>query len=117
MSENNDSMNSGSHWQRWDPHAHAPGTLFNDLFLGDWDAYLTQLETATPPLRALGVVVPEVETVGAGEASRPAESVDGGEGVARDDAAAMHVQRPLGVARDRVAELAMLRAGPRLTPD
>lgn len=47
--------NRGSRWQRWDPHTHAPGTLFNDQFLGDWEAYLAKWEAATPPLRALGI--------------------------------------------------------------
>ena len=28
----------GSRWHRWDPHLHAPGTLLNDQFGGDWDA-------------------------------------------------------------------------------
>lgn len=55
MFEDTASSNSGSHWQRWDPHTHAPGTLFNDQFLGDWEAYLTRWETATPPLRSLGI--------------------------------------------------------------
>jgi hypothetical protein len=47
--------NCGSEWQRWDPHTHAPGTLFNDGFLGDWEEYLARWEAATPPLRALGI--------------------------------------------------------------
>lgn len=45
----------GSRWFRWDPHLHAPGTLRNDQFGGDWAAYLNALETATPPASALGV--------------------------------------------------------------
>lgn len=40
---------------RWDPHVHAPGTIFNDQFKGDWDAYLTAIETASPPIAAIGV--------------------------------------------------------------
>jgi energy-coupling factor transporter ATP-binding protein EcfA2 len=47
--------NRGSLWQRWDPHTHAPGTLFNDRFLGDWEEYLAKWEAATPPVRALGI--------------------------------------------------------------
>jgi hypothetical protein len=47
--------NRGSQWQRWDPHTHAPGTLFNDRFCGDWEEYLARWEAATPPLRALGI--------------------------------------------------------------
>ena len=33
-------FNSGSRWQRWDPHVHAPGTVLNDQFGGakSWDA-------------------------------------------------------------------------------
>ncbi len=45
----------GSLWQRWDPHVHAPGTIFNDQFKGDWDGYFDTLEAADPPIRALGV--------------------------------------------------------------
>jgi predicted ATPase len=49
--------NSGSRWHRWEPHIHAPGTLFNDQFGGPekFDDYLKELETANPPIRALGV--------------------------------------------------------------
>ncbi|MGH1349013.1 MAG: TrlF family AAA-like ATPase [Nannocystales bacterium] len=46
---------TGATWLRWDPHLHAPGTLQNDGFKGDWDAYLTAIETATPAPSALGV--------------------------------------------------------------
>jgi ABC-type Mn2+/Zn2+ transport system ATPase subunit len=45
----------GSEWRRWDPHLHAPGTLLNDQFGGDWDAYLAAIERAAPPVTALGV--------------------------------------------------------------
>lgn len=48
-------LNSGAHWQRWDPHVHAPGTVLNDQFKGDWNGYLQHLETADPPIRAIGV--------------------------------------------------------------
>nr|WP_197493253.1 AAA family ATPase [Woeseia oceani] len=34
---------------------HAPGTLRNDQFGGDWDTYIRTIETADPPVRALGV--------------------------------------------------------------
>ena len=49
--------NSGSHWHRWEPHVHAPGTVLNDQFKGanSWERYLGALETATPMIRALGV--------------------------------------------------------------
>jgi hypothetical protein len=46
---------SGSHWHRWDPHLHAPGTLLNDQFGGDWDAYLDRIEKSEPRIEALGV--------------------------------------------------------------
>lgn len=46
---------SGSHWRRWNPHLHAPGTLLNDQFEGEWDEYLTAIETATPAVEVLGV--------------------------------------------------------------
>ena len=47
----------GSMWRRWEPHIHAPGTVFNDQFGGDdpWSEYLTKLEDATPAIEALGV--------------------------------------------------------------
>ena len=48
-------LSSGSQWLRWDPHVHAPGTRFNDQFNGDWEGYLTALETADPPIQAIGV--------------------------------------------------------------
>lgn len=50
-------LNSGSRWHRWEPHIHAPGTLFNNQFKGPnaWHDYLTRLEQATPPLRAIAV--------------------------------------------------------------
>jgi energy-coupling factor transporter ATP-binding protein EcfA2 len=49
-------FNSGSHWHRWDPHLHAPGTLLNDQFKGidPWHDYLTKLEQANPPIVAVG---------------------------------------------------------------
>jgi len=45
----------GSRWLRWDPHLHAPGTLRNDQFGGDWDGYLSAIEQARPAPIALGV--------------------------------------------------------------
>jgi hypothetical protein len=45
----------GSIWRRWDPHIHAPGTLFEDQFGGDWEAYFKAIEESTPRIRALGV--------------------------------------------------------------
>ncbi|HEY2467772.1 MAG TPA: AAA family ATPase [Terracidiphilus sp.] len=45
----------GSIWHRWDPHIHAPGTLLSDQFGGDWEAYLSAIETAYPPIRGLGI--------------------------------------------------------------
>jgi energy-coupling factor transporter ATP-binding protein EcfA2 len=52
-----DSRVSGSRWQRWDPHVHAPGTVLNDQFDGDdpLDEYLTRLESAMPRISAIGV--------------------------------------------------------------
>jgi hypothetical protein len=48
--------NSGSRWHRWDPHVHAPGTVLNDQFKdkGRWERYLSALEDAKPPIRAIG---------------------------------------------------------------
>jgi hypothetical protein len=48
-------LSPGSQWLRWDPHVHAPGTRLNDQFKGDWEGYLTALETADPPIHAIGV--------------------------------------------------------------
>ena len=50
-------LNVGSRWHRWEPHIHAPGTLFNDQFKGSqaWDEYLKRLEQATPAIRAIAV--------------------------------------------------------------
>lgn len=45
----------GAQWRRWDPHLHAPGTLLNDQFGGDWNGYLTAIETATPAVEVLGI--------------------------------------------------------------
>src|SRR6266480_3798024 len=45
----------GSLWHRWDPHIHAPGTVLEDGFAGDWEAYLKKIENASPPIRALGI--------------------------------------------------------------
>jgi hypothetical protein len=49
--------NSGSRWNRWEPHIHAPGTVLNDQFdrADGWERYLEALERATPPIRALGI--------------------------------------------------------------
>jgi energy-coupling factor transporter ATP-binding protein EcfA2 len=49
------SFESGSHWRRWNPHLHAPGTLINDQFADDWEGYLTAIENAAPTVEALGV--------------------------------------------------------------
>jgi hypothetical protein len=38
-----------------DPHLHAPGTLRNDQFGGDWAAYFLAIEKANPPVVALGI--------------------------------------------------------------
>ena len=50
-------LNSGSRWHRWEPHIHTPGTVLNDQFKGadSWEAYLKAVETATPPIRAIGI--------------------------------------------------------------
>ena len=50
-------ISRGTTWHRWEPHAHAPGTLLNDQFGGEaaWPDYLHRLETSTPAIRALGV--------------------------------------------------------------
>lgn len=45
----------GSLWHRWDPHLHAPGTVLNDQFGGDWEAYLAKINQAVPTIQALGI--------------------------------------------------------------
>lgn len=50
--------NSGSHWLRWDPHFHAPGTALNDQFgkgEADFDNYLKKIELSVPVIRAVGI--------------------------------------------------------------
>jgi energy-coupling factor transporter ATP-binding protein EcfA2 len=47
----------GSEWHRWEPHIHAPGTLFNNQF-GDkdaWNRYVTELEKGAPKIEAIAV--------------------------------------------------------------
>ena len=50
-------INRGSEWHRWEPHIHAPGTLFNNQFKGPnaWGDYLASLEQAAPVIRAIAV--------------------------------------------------------------
>lgn len=50
-------LESGSRWLRWEPHIHAPGTVFNDQFSGEdpWEDYLVALEAAAPTIRAIGI--------------------------------------------------------------
>jgi ABC-type lipoprotein export system ATPase subunit len=49
-------VSRGSVWHRWEPHIHAPGTVLEDKFpAAGWEQYLKALETAVPPLRAIGV--------------------------------------------------------------
>lgn len=45
----------GSQWRRWDLHIHAPGTLHNDQFKGDWKGYIDAIENASPPISAIGI--------------------------------------------------------------
>lgn len=57
MTQQTIAFNSGSHWHRWEPHIHAPGTVLNDQFTGadSWERYIEALEKASPPVRALGI--------------------------------------------------------------
>ena len=45
----------GSRWLRWDPHLHAPGTLRNNQFGDDWEAYIRKIEDAQPAPHALAI--------------------------------------------------------------
>ncbi|RVC72395.1 ATP-binding protein, partial [Mesorhizobium sp. M2A.F.Ca.ET.046.02.1.1] len=49
------SFDRGAEWHRWDPHIHAPGTLREDRYGGDWDGYIAAIENATPAIQALGI--------------------------------------------------------------
>lgn len=51
----NQQWSVGSRWVRIDPHLHAPGTLQNDQFQGDWDGYITRINNAVPQALVLGV--------------------------------------------------------------
>jgi hypothetical protein len=46
---------SGSRWRRWDPHIHAPGTILNDQYGGDWERFLGALESKLPIIEAIGI--------------------------------------------------------------
>lgn len=48
-------LSRGSQWHRWDPHIHAPGTLLNNQFGSDWDAYLSALESRSPVIEAIAI--------------------------------------------------------------
>ena len=48
-------ISRGSEWRRWEPHIHAPGTVLNDQFKGDWNAYIEALENQLPKIEAIGV--------------------------------------------------------------
>ena len=49
-------LSRGSEWLRWEPHIHAPGTIFNDQFGADsWNDYINALEAVTPELSAIGI--------------------------------------------------------------
>ncbi|MFK0209546.1 TrlF family AAA-like ATPase [Agrobacterium sp. NPDC090283] len=49
-------LERGSEWLRWEPHIHAPGTIFNDQFGADaMDKYIAALEAVTPILSAIGI--------------------------------------------------------------
>ena len=54
VSSDSDSYESGSEWRRWDPHIHAPGTLLNDEFHGDWDGFLQEIQEE-PTAEVLGI--------------------------------------------------------------
>ncbi len=50
----NEKYESGSEWRRWDPHIHAPGTLLNDEFHGDWGGFLEKIQE-TSRAEVLGI--------------------------------------------------------------
>ena len=54
VSSDSNPYESGSEWRRWDPHIHAPGTLLNDDFGGDWDGFLNKIKEE-PMAEVLGI--------------------------------------------------------------
>lgn len=57
MLEKTSMIGRGSEWHRWDPHIHAPGTVLNDQFGDDeeaWGEYLTGLEASSPKIEVIG---------------------------------------------------------------
>jgi len=54
VSSDSNLYESGSQWRRWDPHIHAPGTLLNDEFKGDWDGFLKKINEE-PAAEVLGI--------------------------------------------------------------
>jgi hypothetical protein len=77
-----DILNSGSRWNRWEPHIHTPETLFNNQFKGDdaWEKYIAALEASNPPIRALAVtdyyLTDKYETVLAAKAAGRLKQID-----------------------------------------
>ena len=57
MSDSQFQNNSGSVWNRWEPHVHAPGTVLNDQYSGQdpWSSFLTNLEQAHPVIKSIGI--------------------------------------------------------------
>jgi hypothetical protein len=49
-------LKPGSIWQRWEPHIHSPGTVFNDQFGGEdaWEPYIAAIEASNPVIKAIG---------------------------------------------------------------
>ncbi len=52
---NSGHSSKGSEWRRWDPHIHAPETLLNDQYKGDWETFFSRVEEANPAIQALGI--------------------------------------------------------------
>jgi hypothetical protein len=49
----------------WEPHIHAPGSIFNDQFgVNSLEAYIAAPEAATPPLKAIGTSSPKNRSLG-----------------------------------------------------
>jgi hypothetical protein len=53
-----DTVSRGSVWRRWEPHIHAPGTVFNDQYPAgesSWDDFIKKLESTDPAVEAIGI--------------------------------------------------------------
>lgn len=46
---------NGSDWRRWDLHVHTPQSSLQNLYGGDWEAYLSAIEAFNDEVAVIGV--------------------------------------------------------------